>query len=204
MLPIAFITPTKDQGPRAKDQGSNYTTQKNISANHQSCRSRSNYWILSEDIRREKWDIYATGWHISQKDYIDTEVSAKKAGRHLQDPLCILWTNYSCWSWRILNERWMPDLPMMSKLAAVASVGSQSVTCIKPEYSEPQSSSGMWLGEYTNAGTYKEFNISDTVEEEGLSSKSIMKGLKGKWSSSLKREGINAVLYVLYVSFGTP
>lgn len=44
-------------------------------------------------------------------------------------------------------------LPEISRPAPAASVGSQSVTCISPSYSEPHRASGMWLVEYTNAGT---------------------------------------------------
>lgn len=39
--------------------------------------------------------------------------------------------------------------------AAVAMVGSQSVTCIIPSYFVPHRSSEMWLVEYTKAGTWK-------------------------------------------------
>ena len=59
-------------------------------------------------------------------------------------------------------------------------VGIQSVTCIIPLYSVPHRSSGMWLVEYTKAGTWKK--IRDTCmkkykndrENEGRESQRLM------------------------------
>ncbi len=45
--------------------------------------------------------------------------------------------------------------PSRAMPAAVAMVGSQSVTCIIPSYFVPHRSSEMWLVEYTKAGTWK-------------------------------------------------
>lgn len=45
--------------------------------------------------------------------------------------------------------------PSTETSAPEAMVGSQSTTCINPSYFVPHFSSGIWLVEYTKAGTYK-------------------------------------------------